>query len=156
MKRLNLLIVLLVLALALTACGGDDAPADAPEEAADTPAVLTLTDGDSEQTFDMAALEAMPQTTANAGGTDYVGVTLADLLAEAEIDPADLSAVKAVASDGFSANYDSALYMREDVILAYAEADGPLPGDSGPFRMVLPGEAGNLNVRMVVEIEVIR
>jgi len=33
-------------------------------------------------------------------------------------------------------------------------ADGALAGDNGTFRMVLPGEEGKLNVRMLAELEV--
>jgi len=77
------------------------------------------------------------------------------LLTDAGIDAQSLKALKAIASDGYSVNYEPALFLREDVILAYAKADGPLDGDDGAFRMVLPGEEGKLNVRMIVEIQAV-
>ncbi len=82
----------------------------------------------------------------------YVGVTLTALLADAGIDSALLTAVKAVAVDGFTANYDSSLYANADTIVAYARVDGPLADDEGPFRMVLPNEDGKMNARQLVEI----
>jgi len=81
-----------------------------------------------------------------------VGVPLTVLLQDAGIDPAALKIVKAVAVDGFSANYESALFAREDTLVAYARADGPLGDDEGSFRMVLPDQEGKLNPRELVEI----
>ena len=66
--------------------------------------------------------------------------------------PTALTAVKAVASDGFTANYESALYAREDTLVAYARVDGPLGEDEGTFRMVLPDQEGKMNPRQLVEI----
>jgi len=82
----------------------------------------------------------------------YVGVTLTALLQDAGIDPTALKAVKAVASDGFSANYEPALFTLADTILAYATTTGDLSAEEAPFRMVLPAEGGKLNPRMIVEI----
>jgi DMSO/TMAO reductase YedYZ molybdopterin-dependent catalytic subunit len=81
-----------------------------------------------------------------------VGVTLTALLADAGIDSASLTAVKAVAGDGFTANYDSSLYAREDTIVAYARVDAPLGEDEGTFRMVLPDQEGKMNPRQLAEI----
>ena len=74
------------------------------------------------------------------------------LLKNADIDPTALTAVKAVAVDGFTANYDASLYAREDTLVAYARVDGPLADDAGPFRMVLPDQEGKMNPRQLVEI----
>jgi hypothetical protein len=63
--------------------------------------------------------------------------------------------VKATAVDGFSANYEPALFNKEDTLVAYARADGPLAEDEGPFRMVLPDQEGKLNPRQLVEIRAI-
>lgn len=160
MKPVRLLITFMVLVLALTACGGETtpeaaAPADTSDAAAEA-APLTVQDGDTEKTYTREALEALPQTPASFGGVDYVGVKIADLLADADIDSEGMRALKAVASDRYSINYEPALFLREDVILAYAQADGPLTADDGEFRMVLPGEEGNMNVRMVVRLEAVR
>ena len=61
-----------------------------------------------------------------------------------------------MASDGFTVNYDTNQVLVDEVIVAYARADGDLIADDGNFRMVLPGEEGKLNVRMLVELQVIR
>ncbi len=162
MKTARLMLILAALILALTACGGEAtpeaaAPADAPAGApASDAAILTVKDGDTEQTYTREALEALPQTPASFGGVDYVGVKIADLLENAGFDPEGMRALKAVASDRYSRNYEPALFLRDDVILAYAQADGPLTADDGDFRMVLPGEEGNMNVRMVVTLEAVR
>ena len=78
-----------------------------------------------------------------------------DLLRDAGFDPAALKAVKAVASDGYSVNYDPALFQRADVLVAYAQTDGPLPADDGMVRMVIPDAEGKLNVRMLTKIEAV-
>jgi hypothetical protein len=57
-----------------------------------------------------------------------------------------------VASDGFTANYESALFSREDTLVAYATVDGPLGEEDGAFRMVLPNQEGKMNPRDLVEI----
>ncbi|MCA9978036.1 MAG: molybdopterin-dependent oxidoreductase, partial [Anaerolineales bacterium] len=68
----------------------------------------------------------------------------------------DLKAVKAVAADGYTVNYDLSQIEKPDVLVAYAQADGPLTEEDGAFRMVLPEEEGKLNVRMLVEIQVVQ
>ena len=150
MKRTTLLIILLIVAALASACASDT---PATEEAVSS---LTVSDADSQQTISLDALQALPQTTANFRDVDYVGVTLPTLLEDAGISLDDVTAIKAVASDGYSVNYEPALYTRDDVILAYAQADGPMSEDDGTLRMVVPGERGQMNVRMVVEIEVVR
>jgi hypothetical protein len=86
----------------------------------------------------------------------YKGVALPMLLQDAGLDPQVLKAVKAVAADGYSVNYDASLFQRQDVLVAYATADGALTADDGMFRMVLPGQEGKMNVRMLTEIQVSR
>jgi len=116
---------------------------------------VVITDGTSEKAFSLSDLEKMSVTESTFNEVTYVGVMLSMLLEEAGFSPADLSAVKASASDGYSVNYDPALFTREDVIVAYATVDGDLTEDDGTFRMVLPGEEGKLNLRFLVELKVI-
>ena len=71
-------------------------------------------------------------------------------------DPAQVKAIKAVATDGFTVNYDMSQVLADDVIVAYATADGELSADDGSFRMVLPNAEGKLNVRMLAELQVIQ
>jgi hypothetical protein len=140
------IIKLILLALLLVACSST-----APQGDGD---ILRVTDGTSEKSFSVADLEKLPVTESTFNEVTYKGVLLGTLLEEAGFSPGDLSAVKAIATDGYSVNYDSGLFTREDVIVAYATTEGPLTEDDGTFRMVLPGEEGKLNVRMLVELNV--
>ena len=91
------------------------------------------------------------------GRNDHLSlVSMSFLLQDAGFDPLSLSAVKATAADGYSVNYDAGLFLRDDVLVAIATADGPLAADDGIFRMVLPGEEGKLNLRMLTELRAIR
>lgn len=142
MKRFLLLSLALMVALAACAPAAQTPAADA----------LKVSNGTLEKTYTNADLKALGEAQATINGITYLGVPLTVLLADAGIDPAALSAVKAVAADGFSANYDAALYNLPDTIVAYAQADGPLSAEDGPFRMVLPKEGGKLNPRQLTEI----
>ncbi len=145
MKRI--LFVLLVLALALTAC--------APKQAAPAGDTLKVTDGTIVKTYTVDDLKALGAVQASDKGVAYIGVPLKTLLQDAGIDPATLSAVKAVASDGFTSNYDASQFLADDTLVAYARADGPLTADEGIFRMVLPDQGGLLNPRLLVELDAI-
>lgn len=142
MKRF--LLVTFILALTLTACASQSQESAGP--------VLKVSDGNIEKTYTVDDLKSLGESQADFKGVTYVGVSLTVLLADAGIDTAALTAVKAVASDGFTANYESALYSREDTLVAYATVDGPLSEEDGFFRMVLPNEEGKLNPRQLVEI----
>jgi hypothetical protein len=72
------------------------------------------------------------------------------------MDPAQVKAIKAVAADGYSVNYDPSQIFSDDIIVAYARLDGDLTEDDGAFRMVLPGAEGKLNLRMLAEIQIIQ
>lgn len=150
MKRTNvIMIALLVLALILAGCAED-------EKTDENTNVLTVTSGDTEHTFTQDDLKKLPQTTATFNDVEYVGVQIPALLEAAEIEFDGISAVKAVAADGFTVNYEPSMVAREDVIVAYALPDGPMSEDDGNYRMVLPGEEGKLNPRMVVKITVVK
>jgi DMSO/TMAO reductase YedYZ molybdopterin-dependent catalytic subunit len=142
MKRF--LLVTFILALTLTACASQSQESAGP--------VLKVSDGNVKKTYTADDLKALSESQADFKGVTYIGVPLTVLLADAGIDAAALTAVKAVASDGFTANYESALYSREDTLVAYATVDGPLSEEDGFFRMVLPNEEGKLNPRQLVEI----
>ncbi len=142
MKRF--LLITLALSLALTACASQSQESVGP--------VLKVSDGNVEKTYTVDDLKALDASQADFTGVTYVGVQLTVLLADAGIDSTALTAVKAVASDGFTANYESALYSREDTLVAYATMDGPLGEEDGNFRMALPDQEGKLNPRDLVEI----
>ena len=116
---------------------------------------LTVGDGSNQKVYTVEDLKAFPVSEADFNNVTYVGVPLSVLLQDAGIDAANLKAVKAVAFDGYSVNYEPELYLREDVLVAYAQLDGTLSEDDGIFRMVLPGEEGKLNIRFLVEIKAV-
>ncbi len=146
MKKLATLSLILTVLLLGCASGGETAVT------ADTP-LLTVGDGQTQKTYTMADLQTLPQAEASFKGVAYTGVMITALLEDSGFAVSDLKAVKAVAADGYSVNYDLAQIQKADVIVAYAQVDGPLAEEDGTFRMVLPQEEGKLNVRMLVEIQ---
>ena len=142
--------LLIAIAIAVVSC--NPAPAATPPAADE--AILTVQAGEAEQTFTLADLQAMPATEVESDDGAFVGVSLSALLAEAGFELDAVSAVSAVAVDGFSSSYDTAMFTREDAVLAYARADGDLNGDEQPLRMVIPGEEGRMQPRQVNRIEV--
>lgn len=140
----QILLVALVFALVLSAC------TTKPQEAAG--ATLKVSSGTIEKIYTASDLKLLGEAQAVFRDVTYVGVPLTLLLQDAGIDPSALTVVKAVAVDGFTANYEASLFMREDTLVAYARADGPLSEEDGAFRMVLPDQEGKLNPRELVEI----
>jgi len=97
------------------------------------------------QLQDMSSVEA--EITNKAGETQtFVGVPIKELLAEAQVQEG-ASTVVLVASDGYTAEMPIAdLEACDTCIVA--------PQDGGGFRSVMPGMAGNLGVKDLVEIKV--
>jgi hypothetical protein len=151
MKRLTMLMLVLLVAL-LTACAAST-PQDIATDA--TPSLL-VTGGDTSKAYTRAGLEALPASQAVFNDVTYVGVSVSALLQDAGFTLDEVKAVKAIASDGYTINYDPAQVLAADVIVAYARADGDLTEEDGSFRMVLPGAEGKLNVRMLTELQVIK
>lgn len=150
MKHLTLILV--IMTLMLSAC----ATSATPQKTSHDSAVLTVANGTISKTYTLEDLQALPRAEAIFNDVTYVGVTLTVLLEDAGFDPDSIVAVKAVASDGFSANIDKDLALLADTLVAYKQADGPLADDELPFRMVLPEQGGKLNVRMLAELQVIK
>jgi hypothetical protein len=146
MKRIYFAIV--IMALTLTACAAKRPLPPGTD--------LKVTAGTLEKIYTVEDLKALGAVQASDKGVAYVGVPLKVLLQDAGMDPTKLSAVKAVASDGFTANYDSSQILADDTLVAYARADGPLSADEGLFRMVLPDQDGQLNPRLLVELNAIQ
>ncbi len=138
----------LVVTLILAAC----APAAAPVNGS----ALIVTDGAASKSFSMDDLKALGTVEVIAKDITYIGVPLSALITAAGFDPASLAAVKATASDGFSANYEPAQFTAADTVVAFATSGGTLTEEDGAFRMVLPNEGGKLNVRMLTTITVIK
>lgn len=124
-------------------------PAAAP---APTGPSLKVSDGQTEKIYTVEDLKKLGEQQAAFRDINYLGVSLGVLLKDAGFDPQTLKAVKATAVDGFSVNYEPALFNKEDTLVAYARVDGPLAEDELPFRMVLPDQEGKLNPRQLVEI----
>lgn len=139
------LIVLLFAGLLIASCG--PGPADIEQ-----PSVLTLTGPETETVYSRVELEEFESSEAEFEGVVYKGVVLSVLLENAGINPEGIEKVTAVATDGYQVTYNSDIISRPDVMVAYATAEGELTRDDGTFRMVLPGEPGNQNVRMVAEL----
>jgi DMSO/TMAO reductase YedYZ molybdopterin-dependent catalytic subunit len=148
MRRASLF--LLMLTLFVAACAGASAvPLSGAQD------VLKITGQGTEKSYTAEDLRALEAAQASFRDIAYTGVPLAVLLRDAGFDPQAVKAVKAVAVDGFSANYDAELVNRPDSLVAYAQEGGPLVEEEAPFRMVLPDQEGKLNVRQLVEIQVI-
>jgi len=142
------IIFVLFISILLTGCGNSSAVTS-------DVGVLTVGDGSNQKTYTVEDLKALPPSEAVFNQVNYVGVSLPYLLKDAGIDTHDLTAVKAIASDGYSVYYEPKLFLREDVVVVYAEVDEHLAEDDGLFRMVLPGEEGKLSVRKLIQIEAV-
>lgn len=154
MKRL--LISILVLSITLLSACASANPTEDQNTSSESNPTLVISGGETSKSYTRSDLEALPATQAAFKDVTYVGVTIAALLEDAGIDPTQVKAVKAVASDGYSLNYDISQLLADDIILAYARADGDLAEEDGAFRMVLPGAEGKLNARMLVELQIIK
>lgn len=154
MKRFMIFVLFLCMAF-LTACASSSTPAAQDSSSSGTPA-LVVSGGEISKSYTRADLEDLPATQAAFKDVTYVGVTVTALLEDAGFDPAQVKAVKAVASDGYTVNYDPGQIIADDIILAYARADGDLTEEDGSFRLVLPNAEGKLNARMLVELQVIQ
>lgn len=152
MKRTTLFLLVL-LALVLSACGS---ASKSTGNEAGTGTGLLVSGGDIQKTFMRPDLEKLPVTKASFKGVEYVGITVTEVLKAAGFDPQRVKAVKAVASDGFTVNYDPAQFLAADTLVAYAQANGDLTAEDGSFRMVLPNGEGKVNLRMMVELQVIQ
>jgi len=152
MKRISVLFLVLALAF-LSACATPEPPA-AQSGASGTEPSLLVSGGDISKSYTRADLEALTASQAAFKDVTYKGVTVSTLIQDAGFDPAEVKAIKAVASDGFTVNYDVSQVLVDDVIVAYARADGDLTEEDGSFRMVLPGAEGKLNVRMLTALQV--
>jgi hypothetical protein len=144
-------LLLIFIAISLAACSAASQPA-----AFEPGSTLLVSGGEIKKSYSRADLEALPASQADFLDVTYRGVVLSVLLQDAGFDPQQVKAVKAVANDGFTVNYDPAQFLRPDFLVAYAQANGELTDKDGLFRIVLPGAEGKQNVRMLVEVQVIQ
>ena len=153
MKRFTLFLVLVLSITLLSACSSKK---NSEDETSSTAASLKVSGGDVNKSYTRADLEKMAVTQATYKDVVFKGVTVSALLQDAGFTLEEIKAVKAVATDGFTVNYDTSQVLAEEVIVAYAKVDGNMSEDDGSFRMVLPGAEGKLNVRMLAEIQVVK
>ncbi|OJX47131.1 MAG: hypothetical protein BGO78_16770 [Chloroflexi bacterium 44-23] len=149
MKYITIVILIVCISL-LSACSSQsiNSPGSVP--------TLLITDGDASKTYTRADLETLTVSQATFKDITYVGVSASELLKNAGFDIDAVKAVKAIAADGYSINYDTAQILAADVIIAYARTDGDLTPEDGSFRMVLPIADGKLNLRMLTELQIIK
>jgi len=139
------LVVLFIASLLITSCGSASTSAEQPTE-------LIITGPETEVVYSRGDLEEIGSSETEFEGVVYKGIVLLVLLEDAGINPDGIETVTAVATDGYRVTYNPDIVSRSDVMVAYATAEGELTRDDGTFRMVLPGEPGNQNVRMVAEL----
>ena len=113
---------------------------------------LVVTDGVKEAIYSVDDLKKISEVEKDFLDETYLGVPLPNLLTVAGFEVDNIKSIKAVAADGYSVLYDSTIFTREDILVAYAKTEEPLSKDDGTFRMVLPGEEGKLNLRILAEI----
>lgn len=152
MKLSKILLVILVSFL-LTACTSSSSNSPQESDASQSPSLL-VSGGELSKSYTRNTLEELTSSQANFKDVTYLGVSISALLQDAGFDLSQIKAVKAVASDGYTVNYDPSQLLAEGIILAYARADGDLLEDDGSFRLVLPDAEGKLNVRMLVELQI--
>jgi hypothetical protein len=154
MKRKTFALFVLF-AVLLSACASSSSPAESSSSSGADVALL-VTSGEQGKSYTRTDLEALGATEATFNDVTFKGVTVTALVQAAGMDPAQVKAIKAVAADGYSVNYDPSQIFSDDIIVAYARLDGDLTEDDGAFRMVLPGAEGKLNLRMLAEIQIIQ
>lgn len=149
MKNFRFIIGILLVFL-LTACTASNQNAGAPIDS------LKVSGGDIQKPYSRADLEALPSVVATFNNVNYQGVLVSELIKDAGFDPQQVKAIKAVASDGYSVNYDTSQFLADGFLVAYATEGGELTAEDGSFRIVYPGAEGKLNLRMLVELQVIQ
>jgi hypothetical protein len=149
-KKISRIIILGLILLLAAACAGNQGDSQANQPSGSEPTLVV-----AGEAYTAADLEEMPQVESTFNEVSYIGVPVAELLKAAGYDLNSLQAVKAIASDGYTVNYEISQLAHENVIVAYAQVDGALSADDGDFRMVLPDEEGSMNLRMLMEIQVV-
>ncbi len=139
-----------LLIILLTACAGANQSPASPTNS------LVVSGGEIKKNYTRADLEALPSIEATFNEVTYLGVSVSDLIKDAGFDPQQVKALKAIASDGYTVNYDATQFLAEGFSVAYATTSGELTADDGTFRIVYPRAEGKLNLRMLVELQIIQ
>lgn len=149
MKSIRLILGILIL-FSLAACAASNQSAETAENS------LLISGGEIKKDYTRANLEALPSVEATFNDVTYLGVPVFELIKDAGFDPQQVKALKAIANDGYSVNYDASQFLTEGFSVAYATVGGELSADDGAFRIVFPGAEGKLNLRMLVELQIIQ
>jgi hypothetical protein len=149
MKSVRLILGILLL-FSLAACAASNQSSGMPSNS------LLVSGGDIKKDYTRADLEALPSVQAMFNDVNYQGVPVSELIKDAGFNLAQVKAVKAIAADGYSVNYDVSQFLTDGFSVAYATVGGELSADDGTFRIVFPGVEGKLNLRMLVELQIIQ
>ncbi len=149
MKSVRLILGILLL-FSLAACAASNQSSGTPTNS------LLVSGGDIKKDYTRADLEALPTVQAIFNDVNYQGVPVSELIKDAGFNLPKVKAVKAIASDGYSVNYDISQFLADGFSVAYATVGGELTADDGTFRIVFPGAEGKLNLRMLVELQIIQ
>lgn len=152
MKLSKILLFILVISM-LTACTSSRSTAPQASDSSAAPSLLVSGSGLS-KSYTRNDLEDLTNSQSVFKDVTYLGVSITALLQDTGFDLSQIKAIKAVASDGYSVNYDPSQLLADGNILAYARVDGDLLEDDGSFRLVLPDAEGKLNVRMLTELQI--
>ena len=151
MKRITAILTALLFALSAAACSQSSDPGTW------TVSVETAS-GEKQFSSDQAkSLKAVSfdATIKNKNGdtttSKYTGVKLSDILSAVGV--SDFSTLTIAASDGYSADYDKDLAMKDDTILAWAQDGKPINSDP-PLQMTPKTGTGNQFVKQVNKITV--
>ena len=149
---MKIIVITLIVMITLVGCGASETQ----EMTSLLEPVLTIINGDNQQTYTVKDLQTLTSTVSSFEGIDYKGVSVRYLLEEAGVNLNEISAIKAVATDGYSVNYEPAQLLPDDVLVAYSLADGSsMDSNEGRFRMILPDKEGNQNLRLLYKLVIV-
>jgi len=156
MKKSAIILLILAIVFSVTTCEAKPAKSNEPANIGDWKITVVTSTGEKEfKSADAAKLTAvtLEATTKNKNGEEstsaYTGVKLSDILNQAGI--IDFTGLTIEAGDGFSAEYDKGLALKDDTILAW-EKDGKLLEGDNPVQMVPKTGFGNQFVKNISRI----
>ncbi|MDY7076709.1 MAG: ABC transporter substrate-binding protein [Chloroflexota bacterium] len=154
MSRFRYAALILVLIVVVSGCAGTATtptatrpPATQPEPTAAAPVVAETAITVNGQPFTLDEVQALEQIDVESDGASYTGVPMEMLLAQAGVGD-DGAKLIFVGEDGYQAQVSwLEVYECPDCIVAFQ--------DQGGFRVVMPGFTGQVQVRDLVEIQVL-
>ena len=146
----------LLAALVLCSCGKKEA--DISAYANETITISGLTEEEFTVTpKDLLALECVSRSatgaTAKAGTVSATGPLLNTFLAQYDCAATDFFKIRFIAKDGYRTLLRDEYLSDYEVVLAASSGSEPLPEDSQPLRLLIPGAESNMWIYGVVRIE---